>query len=782
MKRRGINSTVLSLGEAFFEVPKFPIDESEFKLGYHYSESRGLPALRKLIAEHYENQYNAKINPDEEIIVSAGSKALVFMAFQTLLNPDNEVLLHEPAWLSYPELVKLVDCVPKFIPADCQTKDFKNYVTDKTGMIVINNPNNPSGKIYTGEELSELYDFCRSKKINILVDEAYSDFVDGDVFVSAAKIAPDKDGLIVVNSLSKNFGISGWRIGYAVSNSKVIYNMLKLNQHIVTCAPTILQMYVAKYFRRIKEITLPQVREVLKQRTEIENYLHSIGLQTLPGSATFYLFMNIGDYKYSSSDLALQLLLKHHIAVVPGSAYGRSTERFIRISVGTETLSDLKKAIDKIKFVIDGNEFDSDFIESELKKMNLPDLRSNPEKKNILVIPGGKWQVPLIKKISENDSTGKIFVVSPEKDAPGFKHADGYFRSDIFDIEKIRRYAEEKNISAVISDECDIVMPVIAELGKNFKIPALSPVSAALFTNKFLMREFCRKNNFKYPEYKLCRTIDEVKNFFRDLKRPIIIKPLDSNSSHGVFRIGKESDIEKHFDETKSFSRIDSAVVAERFIEGTEFTVDGVKTPARHYTLAISEKKHFAHNVNIADELLFTHRNEKFPYDVLSDLNNRLVETSDLNCGLTHAEYKFEDGAFYLIEIGARGGGNLISSIITEHMSGHDAQKYLIDYALGNGYEKDFSTKPEFKNRAAILKFFSVPNGGGEVKEIRGTEFLENNPNIAAYALNFKVGDVITDAVSDSARIGFFVALAESRGELDRCLKDVEENFSIVAD
>lgn len=237
LKQRGINSTVLSLGEAFFDVPKFPIDESDFQLGYHYSESRGLPALRNLIAEYYETQYNAKINPDEEIIISAGSKALIFIAFQTLLNPGDEVLLPEPAWLSYPELVKLVDGFPKFIPAGCPTKDFKNYVTDKTGMIVINNPNNPSGKIYTREELSELYDFCRSKKINILVDEAYSDFVDGENFVSGTSIAPDKKGIVVVNSLSKNFGISGWRIGYAVSNSKVISEMLKLNRHIITCAP-----------------------------------------------------------------------------------------------------------------------------------------------------------------------------------------------------------------------------------------------------------------------------------------------------------------------------------------------------------------------------------------------------------------------------------------------------------------------------------------------------------------------------------------------------------------
>ena len=519
------------------------------------------------------------------------------MAFQTILNPGDEVLLHEPTWLSYPELIKLVDGIPKFIPLDCQLKEFKNYVTEKTRMIVINNPNNPSGKVYTREELSLLYDFCKTRGIYILVDEAYDSFVAEKDFVSMANIVPDKKGIIVVNSLSKNFGISGWRIGYVISNAEIIYNMLKLNQHMITCAPTILQLYVAKHFYQILEKTLPQARLLVDRRKEIEDYLHSIGLKTLPGSATFYLFISIEKYKYSSLEFALYLLTKYHIAVVPGSAYGQSTENFIRISIGTESVDSIKRAIDTIKRVIFENEFDSDFLTKELQKLKVSNFVNIETKKNILVLPGGKWQVPLIEKVAKNNCVGKIFVASPEKNAPCFKYADEYLRSDIFDIERITNYIKEKNIRAVISDECDIAMPIIAKLGQKLNLPALSPTVAEIFTNKFFMREFCRENGFRCPEYKLCKSKDDVKHFFRELNCPIIIKPLDSNSSHGVFCIKNENDIDQLFEKSISFSRSESAIIAERFIGGTEFTIDGIKTPYRHYNLAISEKKHFQHNI-----------------------------------------------------------------------------------------------------------------------------------------------------------------------------------------
>ena len=369
MKRRGDKIKVLSLGEAFFDIPMFSFDNIDFKKGYHYSESRGMPELRKVIADYYAEKYSAPINPNDEIIVSAGSKPLIYMAFQAVLNPGDEVLIPEPAWLSYPEEIKLADGVPKFIPYDCPVDEFGKYFTDKTRMIIICNPNNPAGRMYTKAEMERLYSICRPKGIYIMADEAYSDFVIDGNFTSMVNVVPDKDGIIVVNSLSKNLGISGWRLCYAIASQKVIYNILKLNQHLITCPATLLSMYVAHYFKDIISVTLPQAEAVVKKRAEVVDFMNEIGLKPLEGSATFYIFVNIGDCRKSSMDLGLYLLMKYGISVVPGTAYGQSTERFIRIGVGAESMETIKDCLKTVKRVIDSNEYDDSFVESELKSL-----------------------------------------------------------------------------------------------------------------------------------------------------------------------------------------------------------------------------------------------------------------------------------------------------------------------------------------------------------------------------------------------------------------------------
>lgn len=371
MKRRGDKFTTLSLGEAYFDFPFYGFDDLDIKSGYHYSESLGIPGLRNKIAEYYAKRYDTHIDVDKEILISAGSKPIIYMALQTILNPGEEVLIHEPAWLSYPEQIKLANGVTVNIPYDCPVKDFEKYITDKTRALIINNPNNPAGMVYSREDLEYLYNLCRPRGIYIISDEAYSDFVVNDKFYSLANIAQDKDGIIVVNSLSKNFGISGWRVGYVISSHEIIYNILKLNQHLITCPSTILLMYLEKHFDDLLSYTLPQALKVTERRNKIEKFVREQGLATLGGASTFYMFVNIGEYIYSSFDLALYLIFKYYIAVVPGSAYGKSTERFIRIGVGTESDEAMRDAIRIIKKVIDSQEFDQALVETGLRELDM---------------------------------------------------------------------------------------------------------------------------------------------------------------------------------------------------------------------------------------------------------------------------------------------------------------------------------------------------------------------------------------------------------------------------
>jgi aspartate/methionine/tyrosine aminotransferase len=366
-KRRGRDIITLSLGEAFFDIPLFDFNQLDADKCYHYSESIGIPELRLKVCEFYKNQYHAEINYQNEILITAGSKPAIYMAMQAVLDSGDEVLIHEPAWLSYQEHARLLDVIPKFIPYDCDIENFHKHFTDKTRMVVINNPNNPAGWLYSREQLESIYRQCRSRGIYVLVDEAYSDFILGETFCSMINLVPDKDGIIVVNSLSKNMGMSGWRVGYVVSTPEIISNIQKLNQHLITCAPTILQHYLARYFDQIIEITLPQAREVVLKRQRISKYMDQIGLERLAGSTTFYFFISIGQFKGSSMDFCLYLLFQFGVAAVPGSAYGSSTERFIRVSFGTESEERIHHALVLIKDLITDGNCDRDFIDAQIK-------------------------------------------------------------------------------------------------------------------------------------------------------------------------------------------------------------------------------------------------------------------------------------------------------------------------------------------------------------------------------------------------------------------------------
>lgn len=351
-KKKGRDIITLSLGEAFFKIPMFDFNQINFESGYHYSDSCGLSELREKIKSYYNKYYDADIPGIDEILISCGSKAIIYMAIQAVINEGDEVLVHEPAWLSYQEQVRLAGGELNFIPYDTEVSKFYQHFTEKTRMLIINNPNNPSGRLYTKEELSILYAECLKMGIYLLVDEAYSNFVTDGQFTSIASIARNLHGVIVVNSLSKNMGISGWRIGYAIADRKTIYNILKLNQHIITCAPTILQLYIAKYFDDIEQKIQPQILELLSKRRAIQEYMDQINIKYLNGNSTFYFFVDVSNFEDSIITLCEHLLLKFGIAVVPGEAYGATTNCFVRISIGTESIERIKWALDILKNIL----------------------------------------------------------------------------------------------------------------------------------------------------------------------------------------------------------------------------------------------------------------------------------------------------------------------------------------------------------------------------------------------------------------------------------------------
>lgn len=394
----------------------------------------------------------------------------------------------------------------------------------------------------------------------------------------------------------------------------------------------------------------------------------------------------------------------------------------------------------------------------------------------VMIVGGGAWQVPLIKRVKELG----YYVINTNlyENSPGFEYADKTAVIDVLNKDKNLTVAQECLPNVVLTDQSDIAVPTVAFLNEKLGINGIGCKLADLFTNKYLMRKFCKEHNFAYPEYKLCKCLNDALEFFNNHKK-IIIKPIDSQSSRGVFTIQSKQQLIELFDQSIQFSNREKVVIAEEYIEGCEFTVDAITSEYKCTVLAISQKHQYKHNSNITKLLWFSNKSDGYDYDLLRQTNVKLVEAMELPFGLTHAEYKYCNGKFYLIEIAARGGGTKISSDIVPVMSGVDNYKYLIDLALGKKIpQNDLLPKKEFENRQCVLEFFDFP--AGKVKDIIGWEDICNNKFVLSCQLEFKKGDVIHAPDDDRSRVGFYIAYAESREEMEQFRDYVHNTLKVI--
>ena len=352
LKAAGRDLIVLSLGEAFFDIPLYGFDDLPFPDIYHYSHSRGILALRQKIAGYFKTQYEVSFSPDRNIIITAGSKLAIYMSLLAILNPGEEVIIFEPYWVSYPEQVKLCRGRPVTLPVGSRVEDVINYITPQTKAIILNNPHNPSGRVYSFQETEYLANIAKEHDLYILSDEVYSDFVpEREQFTSMGVFG--FENVVLCNSISKNYGISGWRLGYVIGNDTLIDEILKINQHVLTCPATILQYYVEKHFYDIVKITKPQIQKVLAQRERTVAFMDKLGIEHLPGSAAWYIFASIKPSSLGSEEFCRRLLYEYNTLTVPGIGYGESCDSFIRVCVGTETTDRIEQGIKNIQDLID---------------------------------------------------------------------------------------------------------------------------------------------------------------------------------------------------------------------------------------------------------------------------------------------------------------------------------------------------------------------------------------------------------------------------------------------
>lgn len=394
-----------------------------------------------------------------------------------------------------------------------------------------------------------------------------------------------------------------------------------------------------------------------------------------------------------------------------------------------------------------------------------------------MILGGDKNQLPLIKKAKE---LGLYVVLCDFRDnVQGIALSDVHYQINTLNPDFLIQVGEKEKPDGILTNS-EPTFISMATAACKLGLPCLSMESTKLFKNKFLMREFCTEHGLLSLRYKCCNNVEETLDFFKSIQKKCIIKPLDNSASRGVFSVNSENDIISHFDQCISASSADNpAIIIEEYVTGTEFTIDGLMTPNGHRCLAISEKKHYQYNENVARQLLFDNENDKFDYDQLRKVNDHLVNLTGIPFGLTHAEYKYSDGKFYLIEIQARGGGNFIATYIVPFISGVDSYKEQLRWAVGEEVDVNYSYE-KLSSRCAVLHFFDVPGKGGMVKEIKGLDFLDSLGEQIMYRLNFKVGDTIQETKDDTTRIGWYILKSPNRADLDNKMQMIENQFKII--
>lgn len=387
----------------------------------------------------------------------------------------------------------------------------------------------------------------------------------------------------------------------------------------------------------------------------------------------------------------------------------------------------------------------------------------------IMVIAGGDWQIELIKKAKK---MGHYVICSNlYEESPAFPYADACEVANVLDKETNLKIAQKYQPDAVISDQSDIAVPTVAYVNEKMGLRGIGIDKANIFTDKTLMRQRCKEAGLPVPDFKVCGTVKEAAEMLKKHGK-IIIKPIDSQSSRGVYTITDEKTLESKFQDTMSYSNRRKEILAEEFIGGDEFTIDGLVVNGNHYPLCISIKEMYAENPNVSKVQTYTYSHPKYDYELLRQTNKALVESIGLPFGLTHSEYKFYKGEFYLIEAGARGGGSNLSGKIVPYMSGVDNYEYLINEALGNEVDEEPLKKLSLpKERCVVMRFFDF--GEGIVKEVHGREYLKKHENMIDFQLEVKPGDKLENPKYGRLRPGHFIVGAETFEKAQEIAKDI---------
>ncbi len=356
LKSEGRDIVNFAAGEPDFDTPDFIKDAAiaAIKAGFtKYTPTTGIPELKKIISDKFKKD-NSLQYESSQIVVSCGAKHSIFNALFVLLNRGDEVIIPSPYWVSYPEMVNLCEGKPSFIETLPQNdfkitiKDMEKHVNPKTKVIILNSPSNPTGCVYTEDELRQIAKICVEKKIFVISDEIYEKIIyDNERHISIASFGEDIYNLtLTVNGLSKSYSMTGWRIGYLAGPADVIEAISKLQDHSTSNPASISQKAAVAALNAPDDFSKLMACEFQKRRDyaiERLNKIKKIGFVKPKGA--FYIFCDISEFKLGSLAFANRLLEEAYVSLVPGIVFGK--DNYVRISFAT-SVEQIEKGMNRL--------------------------------------------------------------------------------------------------------------------------------------------------------------------------------------------------------------------------------------------------------------------------------------------------------------------------------------------------------------------------------------------------------------------------------------------------
>lgn len=352
----------LGVGEPDFDTPWTVREAAVWSLergATHYTSNRGDPDLRKAIAGYVARQFGTTYDWEREILVTVGVSEAIDVALRTILNPGDEVIYHEPCFVSYRPSIILAGGVPVCVETRREdefrlTRDMlEKAVTPKTRVLMLNFPCNPTGAVLGQKDVEDIADFCRTHDLLLLTDEIYAELTYESKHVSFISVPGMKERTIFLHGMSKAWAMTGFRIGYACAPAEVSENMMKLHQYAIMSAPTTGQKAAAEALERGDAAVAEMVAEYNRRRNYLIAAFADMGVPCHTPAGAFYAFPYIGDLGVSSEEFAMRFLEEHGVAVVPGDAFGQSGAGFLRCAYATG-MDNIREAMARMTVFVDG--------------------------------------------------------------------------------------------------------------------------------------------------------------------------------------------------------------------------------------------------------------------------------------------------------------------------------------------------------------------------------------------------------------------------------------------